>query len=54
MKNHRGGTSGRRHFRAGAAFANPEVYEFLEAEGSKYAIRLPANNVLQESIGYLL
>jgi hypothetical protein len=44
----------RRYFRADAAFANPEVYEFLEAEGYKYAIRLPANKVLQESIGYLL
>ncbi|MGH9578698.1 MAG: IS1380 family transposase, partial [Terriglobales bacterium] len=44
----------RRYFRADAAFANPEVYEFLEAEGFKYAIRLPANSVLQESIGYLL
>ena len=28
--------------------------EFLEAEAFKYAIRLPANRVLQESIGYLL
>jgi hypothetical protein len=44
----------RRYFRADAAFANPEVYEFLEAEGYKYAIRLPANRVLQERIGYLL
>ncbi len=44
----------RRYFRADAAFANPEVYEFLEAEGFKYAIRLPANSVLQESIGHLL
>ncbi|MBM3515714.1 MAG: IS1380 family transposase [Alphaproteobacteria bacterium] len=44
----------RRYFRADAAFANPEVYEFLEAEGFKYAIRLPGNRVLQESIGYLL
>ncbi len=44
----------RRYFRADAAFANPEVYEFLEGEGFKYAIRLPANNVLQERIGYLL
>ena len=32
----------------------PEVYEFLEAEGYKYAIRLPANQVLQRQIGYLL
>jgi len=44
----------RLYFRADAAFANPEVYEFLETEGFKYAIRLPANSVLQESIGYLL
>ncbi len=32
----------------------PEVYEFLEAESFKSAIRLPANSVLQERIGYLL
>ncbi|MGB6388738.1 MAG: IS1380 family transposase, partial [Methyloceanibacter sp.] len=44
----------RRYFRADAAFANPEVYEFLEAEGFKYAIRLPANQILQQRIGYLL
>ena len=44
----------RRYFRADAAFANPEVYEFLEAEGYKYAIRLPANQILQQRIGYLL
>jgi hypothetical protein len=44
----------RRYFRADAAFANPEVYEFLEAEGYKYAIRLPANQILQERIAPLL
>jgi hypothetical protein len=44
----------RRYFRADAAFANPEVYAFLEAEGFKYAIRLPANQVLQQRIAYLL
>ena len=44
----------RRYFRADAAFANPEVYEFLEAEGYKYTIRLPVNRILQERIGYLL
>ena len=33
----------RRYFRADAAFAMPEVYEFLEAESFRYAIRLPAN-----------
>src|SRR5919205_522430 len=44
----------RRYFRADAAFASPEVYLFLEAEGYGYAIRLPANAVLQRSIGHLL
>jgi hypothetical protein len=43
-----------RYFRADAAFANPEIYEFLEAEGYGYAIRLPANDVLQREIGPLL
>jgi hypothetical protein len=41
-------------FRGDAAFANPEVYEFLEAEGLGYAIRLLANQVLQDKIGHLL
>ena len=31
------------YFRADAAFAKPELYELLEAEGIRYAIRLPAN-----------
>jgi hypothetical protein len=44
----------RRCFRADAAFANPEVYEFLEAEGYKYTIRLPGNRILQKRIGYML
>jgi hypothetical protein len=44
----------RRYFRADAAFANPEVYEFLEAEHYNYAIRLPANQALQQKIEYLL
>src|SRR5271155_4799944 len=30
------------------------MYECLEAERIKYAIRLPANQVLQNRIGYLL
>jgi hypothetical protein len=42
------------YFRGDAAFANPEVYEFLEAEGASYTIRLPANQVLQDKIGHLL
>ncbi len=32
----------------------PEVYEFLEAESFKYAIRLPANWVLQDCVAHLL
>ncbi len=44
----------RRFFRGDAAFASPELYEFLEAEGYKYAIRLKANAVLQECIAHLL
>jgi hypothetical protein len=42
------------YFRGDAAFANPEIYELLEAEGAGYAIRLPANRVLQDKIAYLL
>ena len=48
------GKVSRIYFRADAGFANPGVYEYLEAERIKYAIRLPANRVLQERIGYLL
>jgi hypothetical protein len=44
----------RRYFRADAAFANPELYEYLEAEGFEYAIRLPGNDVLQREIEPLL
>lgn len=44
----------KRHFRGDAAFAAPDIYQFLEAEGFLYAIRLPKNQVLQESIGHLL
>src|SRR6516162_8152545 len=47
-------TTKRRYFRGDAAFADPQVYELLEAEGYKYTIRLPANSVLQQSIGWLL
>ena len=48
------GTVKRLHFRCDAAFANPDIYEFHEAEGAGYTIRLPANRVLQDKIGYLL
>ena len=32
----------------------PSVYEYLEAEQIKYAIRLPANEIFQDRISYLL
>jgi hypothetical protein len=44
----------RRFFRGDAAFANPDIYTFLEEEGYRYAIRLPANNVLRRKIEHLL
>ena len=44
----------RRLLRGDAAFALPDVYEYLEAEGFQYAIRLPANQVLQNRIAHLL
>jgi hypothetical protein len=44
----------KRLFRGDAAFASPEVYEFLEHEEYLYAIRLPANDVLQRQIEPLL
>lgn len=43
-----------RFFRADAAFARPEIYEYLEAEQFAYVIRLPANQVLQREIAHLL
>jgi hypothetical protein len=48
------GTAKRLYFRGDAAFVSPETYEFLEAEGAGYTIRLPANSVLRHRIGYLL
>jgi hypothetical protein len=44
----------RRFFRGDAAFALPDLYDFLEAEGYKYTIRLKANAILQEAIAHLL
>ena len=48
------GKVSRVYFRADAVFVNPEVYDFLERARIKYAIRLPANRILQDRIGYLL
>ena len=44
----------RRYFRADAAFAQPDLYEYLEAKGFEYAIRLPANAALLRDIEPLL
>ena len=38
----------RRYFRGDAAFASPEVYEFLEAEDFSYAIRLPKQGAARQ------
>ena len=43
-----------RYFRGDAAFANPRIYEYLEAECFLYAIRLPANDILRREIEHLL
>ena len=40
--------------RGHAAFGAPDIYEFLESEGFLYAIRLPKNQILQESIAHVL
>jgi len=43
-----------KYFRGDAAFAIPELYVFLEAERSLYAIRLKSNAVLEQHIQHLL
>jgi len=43
-----------RFFRGDAAFANPNVYRYLEAEGYFYAIRLIGNPILHDKIEHLL
>ena len=49
-----GETGLRRYFRADAAFAKPDIYEYLEERRVFFAIRLPSNKVLQYEIGPLL
>ena len=39
------------YFRGDAAFAKPELYELLEAEGIGYAIRLAANRSCRSGSG---
>jgi hypothetical protein len=43
-----------RFFRGDAAFANPEIYRYLEAEGYFYAIRLKENPILHQKIEHML
>ena len=43
-----------RYFRGAAGFANPEVYEFLEAEDYSYTVRLTANAILYLQIQHLM
>ncbi len=47
-------TTTRRYFRGDAAFALPDLYEFLEDENYLYAIRLKANANLQQRIAHRL
>jgi len=44
----------RQLFRGDAAFAKPEIYEYLELKGIGYTIRLPANDILEQAIKHLL
>jgi len=41
-------------FRGDAAFAKPEMYEYLEPRAIGYAVRLPANDILGQGIKHLL
>ena len=41
------------YLRGDAAFASPDVYEYLEDKGVLYAIRLKANNNLSSEIDHL-
>ena len=42
------------YFRGDAAFASPDIYEYLEDEGILYSIRLKSNKRLEEHIEHLL
>lgn len=53
MMRYRDGTK-RRFFRGDTAFALPDLYDYLKAEGYKYTIRLKVNAVLQGHIAPLL
>ena len=42
------------YLRGDAAFASPDIYEYLEDNGILYAIRLKANANLYREIGHLM
>ena len=42
------------YLRGDAAFASPDIYEYLEGKGVLYAIRLKANNNLYREIEHLM
>src|SRR5450756_2861347 len=42
------------YLRGDAAFASPDMYEYLEDKGILYAIRLKANNNLHREIDHLM
>jgi hypothetical protein len=42
------------YFRGDAAFASPDVYEYLEDEGNLYAIRIKPNSRLYDHFHHLL
>ena len=54
MKRYRWTGLWRKYLRADAAFAIPELFDYLEANDFGYAIRLKANKVLERRIGHLL
>ena len=48
------GTNRKLYFRGDAAFASPDVYEYLEENHILYAMRIPANDILYEEIEHLM
>lgn len=42
------------YFRADAAFASPDVYEYLEGQGILYAVRLKGNPRLDKEIEHMM
>ncbi len=47
-------TGKRIYFRGDAAFASPDMYEYLESEGILYAMRIKANSRLYEHVDHLM